>query len=115
MATNQVTDLKKKVTYCEKRIKGLEEANDYLHGLREIFVLESMFKEAQERKFQKLSIALIHQYNHKNKEYKYFYELNGLQWMPNQEYKSVRYKAETLEELEGQFNGNTIEDDGDLL
>ena len=58
---------------------------------------------------------MIQQYQPTTRDYKYFYELHGLQWDVDKEYKSTTLRADSLEELEGLFNGNAIEDDADLL
>lgn len=80
--------------YQIKKIAALEEANEYLHELREVFVIKEIFEMAAESGCQMFNIAHIYQPLKKDKT-RYIWEATYIRMDQH-----FRVKGPTLEELE---------------
>lgn len=105
-----------KVKYLEKKVAALEEANTYLHELREVFVVKELYEIAAKNGCSMFQISQIYQ-PLKEEPNRYIWDATYIQ--AGQHHRSVGPSFEELESnLLKKFKGVEIvseEEDEDLL
>ena len=106
---------KKSCENCEalrKSLRHTEEANEYLHSIREIFCFENITQYLLGQGFNVASVTVS-----KENTGKKSYEATAVKLKSKEEKEPIMKSANTLEELESQVMGNSPlkEEDEDLL
>jgi hypothetical protein len=108
--------------YCDKcesnfRSKvALEESNDWLHGLREVFVFNEMSDWALQQGYCIFEVKVVNSFANIKKEKKVYREFQA-HWakMVNNKLEWGRQTAPNMDELYSKVMGNGSDKDEDLL
>ena len=95
----------KEIAELNKKIKTLEEANNDLHSIREVFLFKDLETHALKQGYTMFSLTMISK-PHNTKWTKVSMEYSITCTDHRNRLKSVTVIADTLEELESKFLGN---------